>query len=69
MNLCVNCTLGTSFLRSIDSSVDSHTGEYIFNLVEECILEVGVDNVVQVVTNNASTNTAAKRMLGDNTLS
>ncbi|KAK1261472.1 hypothetical protein QJS04_geneDACA001003 [Acorus gramineus] len=63
MNLCVNCILGTSFLRSIDASKESHTADYIFGLVDSCIMEVGVDNVVQVVTDNASANLAAGRIM------
>ena len=30
MNLCVNCSIGTSFLESKEASSESHTGELIF---------------------------------------
>ena len=63
MNLCVHCELGTSFLRSINTAGASHTGEYIHDLVESCIKEVGEENVVQVVTDNASANMAAAKLL------
>ncbi|CAA0807048.1 hAT transposon superfamily protein [Striga hermonthica] len=56
MNLCVNCSIGTSFLESKEASSESHTGELIFDYVNSCI-------VVQVVTDNASNNMAAKNML------
>jgi hypothetical protein len=34
----------------------SHTSEVIFNLVDKAIEEIGPENVVQVVTDNASNN-------------
>ncbi|CAH9123996.1 unnamed protein product [Cuscuta epithymum] len=63
MNLCVNCKLGTTFLSSKDTKDDSHTGEYIFEYVDRCIQEIGEENVVQVVTDNASNNMAAASFL------
>uniref|UniRef100_A0A453ESH7 DUF659 domain-containing protein n=1 Tax=Aegilops tauschii subsp. strangulata TaxID=200361 RepID=A0A453ESH7_AEGTS len=44
-------------------SAVSHTSEVIFQLVDEAIEEVGPENVVQVVTDNASNNMGAKKML------
>ena len=63
MNLCVNCKEGTTFLSSKESSDVAHTGEHIFNYVLAAIEEVGPENVVQVVTDNASNNMAAAKML------
>ena len=63
MNMCVNCSIGTSFLESKEVSAESHTGELIFQYVNSCIDKVGADNVVQVVTDNASNNMAAKDLL------
>lgn len=63
MNFCVNCELGTSFLKSVDASAEAHTADYIFSLVDKCIDDVGHQNVVQVVTDNASANIAAGRLL------
>uniref|UniRef100_A0A0A9DCK4 DUF659 domain-containing protein n=1 Tax=Arundo donax TaxID=35708 RepID=A0A0A9DCK4_ARUDO len=63
MNLCVNCSLGTSFLESREASAESHTGELIFEYVDGCIQKVGAEKVVQVVTDNASNNMAAKDLL------
>ncbi|KAM0910791.1 hypothetical protein ACQ4PT_013919 [Festuca glaucescens] len=65
MNLCVHCKLGTIFLGSKEASGDAHTSLYIFNYVDECIEKIGADNVVQVVTDNASNNMGAKVMLKD----
>ncbi|CAH9078429.1 unnamed protein product [Cuscuta epithymum] len=63
MNLCVNCKEGTCFLSSKDVSTESHTGEYIFDYVDKCIEEVGPENVVQVVTDNATNNVLAAKYL------
>ncbi|KAK2642123.1 hypothetical protein Ddye_023886 [Dipteronia dyeriana] len=63
MNLCVNSKEGTTFLSSKDSSVEAHTGENIFKYVLSAIEEVGPENVVQVVTDNASNNMAVAKML------
>ncbi|CAA7031115.1 unnamed protein product [Microthlaspi erraticum] len=63
MNLCVNSKGGTCFLSSKDSSKDGHTGQYIFEYIDKCIEEVGADKVVQVVTDNATNNVAAAKLL------
>ncbi|TVU06739.1 hypothetical protein EJB05_49967, partial [Eragrostis curvula] len=63
MNLCSHCQLGTSFLESREASDEPHTAELIFNYVDGCIERMGEENVVQVVTDNASNNMAAKEML------
>lgn len=63
MNLCVNSRGGTCFLSSKDASKDSHTGEYIFNYIDKCIENLGAEKVVQVVTDNATNNVAAAKLL------
>ncbi|XP_044329012.1 uncharacterized protein [Triticum aestivum] len=63
MNLCMHCSGGTSFLKSKETSDVSHTSEVIFQLVDSAIEEVGAEHVMQVVTDNASNNMGAKKML------
>lgn len=63
MNLCVNCKAGTCFISSIESSHEAHTGKYIFEYVDKYIGEIGCDNVIQVVTDNATNNMAAAKLL------
>ncbi|CAA0816157.1 hAT transposon superfamily protein [Striga hermonthica] len=63
MNLCVNSKMGTIFLSSKESSDVSHTSEMIFEYVDQCIEQVGPENVVQVVTDNASNNMGAAKLL------
>ena len=63
MNLCTNCAEGSSFISSKEMSDVSHTSEVIFELVDKAIEELGPDDVVQVVTDNASINMGAKKTL------
>ncbi|CAA0833515.1 hAT transposon superfamily protein [Striga hermonthica] len=63
MNLCVNSKVGTMFLPSKESSDVSHTSEMILEYVDKCIEQVGPENVVQVVTDNASNNMGAAKLL------
>ncbi|CAG7905184.1 unnamed protein product, partial [Brassica rapa] len=63
MNLCVNSRGGTCFLSSKDTSKDSHTGDYIFQYIDQWIEDIGSERIVQVVTDNATNNVAAAKML------
>uniref|UniRef100_A0A8R7PEK6 DUF659 domain-containing protein n=1 Tax=Triticum urartu TaxID=4572 RepID=A0A8R7PEK6_TRIUA len=63
MNLCTNSADSSNFIRSSEMSAVSHTSEVIFQLVDEAIEEVGPEHVVKVVTDNASNNMGAKKML------
>jgi hypothetical protein len=63
MNLCTNCADGTTFISSKETSAVSHTSEVIFEFVDKAIEDIGPENVVQVVTDNASNNMGAKKLL------
>ena len=63
MNLCTNCAEGTEFISSKEMSDVSHTSEVIFELVDKAIEDLGPENVVQVVTDNATNNMGAKKLL------
>ncbi|CAD6337167.1 unnamed protein product [Miscanthus lutarioriparius] len=65
MNLCTNCADGSSFISSKEMSDVSHTSEVIFELVDKAIEDIGPDHVVQVVTDNASNNMGAKKLLAE----
>ncbi|KAH7421733.1 hypothetical protein KP509_13G073300 [Ceratopteris richardii] len=56
INIMISSCLGTYFLRAIDcSKVGTRiTRKFIFEHIKFAIQEVGVENVVQVVTDNAS---------------
>ena len=63
MNLCVNCKQGTTFLSSNEASDDAHNGQYIFDYVNECIKDIEHENVIQIVTDNASNNMVVANLL------
>ena len=44
----------TVFLKSVDASNNIKDHKYIYKLLKNVIKEVGVDNVVQIVTDNGS---------------
>uniref|UniRef100_A0A2N9FFY5 BED-type domain-containing protein n=1 Tax=Fagus sylvatica TaxID=28930 RepID=A0A2N9FFY5_FAGSY len=50
----VSCPKGTLFLKSVDVSGHEDDGSYLFELLERVLLEVGVENVVQVITNSTA---------------
>lgn len=56
INILVSCPLGTVFLRGVDATRGGGpiTGEFIWEAVREVIAEIGVEHVVQVVTDNAT---------------
>ena len=51
------------FLRSMDASDQVKDAQLLFRLLDEVIEEVGAQNVVQTITDNASNYVAARRML------
>jgi hypothetical protein len=65
MNLVVHSAHGVCFLDSVDCSAVKKDGKYVFDLVDRCIQGIGEENVVQVVTDNASVNTAAASLLAE----
>lgn len=56
INILVSSCLGTYFLRAVDAGRGGEriTGEWIYRHIRQAIIEVGPENVVQVVTDNAS---------------
>ncbi|XP_043705470.1 uncharacterized protein LOC122655330 [Telopea speciosissima] len=61
INFLVNCTEGTFFLGSMDASSQIQDAKMLFELLDSRIEEIGKENVVQVVTDNASNYVAARR--------
>lgn len=54
INFLVNCPAGSMFVKSIDASSYSKTGEKTFELLDEFVEYVGEANVVQVISDNGS---------------
>ena len=53
------------FLRSMDASDQVKDAQLLFHLLDDVVEEVGVENVVQVIIDNASNYVAAGKLLED----
>ncbi|XP_042374681.1 uncharacterized protein LOC121968315 [Zingiber officinale] len=63
INFLVNFPKGSVFIVSIDASDYAKTGEKIFQLLDQFVERVGEVNIVQVVTDSASNNVLAGKLL------
>ncbi|XP_029127873.1 uncharacterized protein LOC109801981 [Cajanus cajan] len=63
LNFLVNSPLGTIFLKSIDASKISKIDDKIFKMLADVVEEVGEENVVHIVTDNAANYKAVGEML------
>ncbi|GLJ38170.1 hypothetical protein SUGI_0777100 [Cryptomeria japonica] len=63
LNFLVSSGGSTMFLKSIDASSHVKNVAYLCEAIEEVIDEVGEENVVQVVTDNAASYVAAGKLL------
>ncbi|KAJ9552901.1 hypothetical protein OSB04_016946 [Centaurea solstitialis] len=63
INFLVNSPKGSIFIKSIDASDVVKNAEQLFMMLDEMVEEVGEENVVQVVTDNASAYVAVGRLL------
>ncbi|KAJ6962630.1 hypothetical protein NC652_001322 [Populus alba x Populus x berolinensis] len=61
--ISVTCLKGTLFLKSVDISGHEDDATYLFELLESIVLEVGVENVVQVITDSATSYVCAGKLL------
>ncbi|XP_043716251.1 uncharacterized protein LOC122664481 [Telopea speciosissima] len=61
--LSVTCPKGTLFLKSVDVSSHADNAQCLFELLESAVLEVGLENVVQVITDSAASFVYAGRLL------
>jgi hypothetical protein len=63
INFLVNSPKGTFFLKSIDASAISKTAHKVFQMMDDIVEEVGEENVIQIVTDNAANYKLAGQML------
>lgn len=61
--ISVTCSKGTLFLKSVDISGHEDDATYLSDLLETIILEVGVENVVQIITDATASYVYAGRLL------
>ena len=63
INFLVNSPEGTFFLESVDASSVCHDGDMIVDFLDKRILDVGKENVVQVITDNGANYKKAGHLL------
>jgi hypothetical protein len=63
LNFLVHSPKGTIFLKSIDASDITKTADKIFKMIDDVVEEIGEENVVQIVTDNAANYKAAGELL------
>jgi hypothetical protein len=63
VNFLVYCPKGIIFLKSVDATASSKTGDFLFKLFSDVVRFVGVENVVHFVTDNASNMVLAGKKL------
>jgi hypothetical protein len=63
VNFLVNSPEGTFFLGSVNASSETHDAAYLAGLLGQKMEEIGVENVVQICTDNGSNYKAAGRLL------
>ncbi|XP_070035306.1 uncharacterized protein [Nicotiana tomentosiformis] len=62
INILVNSPNGSLFLESVDASNSSADSTKMYSLFKSTINSIGAENVVQVVTDNASENVKAEKV-------
>lgn len=61
--ISITCSKGTLFLKSVNISGREDDATYLSDLLETIVLEVGVENVVQVITDATASYVYAGRLL------
>ena len=63
LNFLVNSPRGTIFLKSIDAYDIGKTTDKVFKMMDDIVEEVGEEDVIQIVTDNATNYKAAWELL------
>ncbi|XP_065865459.1 uncharacterized protein [Euphorbia lathyris] len=63
INFLVNSHKGTVFIKFVDASDYSKTGEKLYELFDRMVLKIGEKNVVQFITDSAASNVLAGKLL------
>ena len=63
INFLVHCHRGTMFIKSIDASAYVKDAALLSELMDGFIQDIGVHNIVQIITNNAANYVVAGKML------
>ena len=65
LNFLVHCPRGIMFIKSVDASGQVKAATLLCQLLDEFTQEIGLQHVVQVITDNAANYVAADTMLMD----
>eukprot|EP01018_Ginkgo_biloba_P005280 Gb_12450 [translate_table: standard] len=65
INVLVYSPQGVIFVKAVDTMDQKKTSEFIFKILEEVVLEVGEENVVQIVIDSASNCVGAGKLIMD----
>lgn len=65
INILAHCPEGIIFLRSVDASVIMNSADALYELLKEVVEEVGVRNVLQVITSGEEQYLVAGKRLSD----
>jgi hypothetical protein len=65
LNVLAVTPMGAKFLKAVDTSCDVKSADYIAYMLCETVEELGPENVVQVVTDNASACLAAQQLVAE----
>eukprot|EP01018_Ginkgo_biloba_P028656 Gb_13412 [translate_table: standard] len=65
INVLVYSPQGVLFVKAVDTMDHKKTSEFIFKIFEEVVLEVGEENIVQIVTDSASNYVGAGKLIMD----
>lgn len=63
LNFLVNCPKGAMFIKSVDASVYDKDAELLCELLDNSIQEIGLQRVVQIITDNGTNYVVAGRLL------
>ncbi|XP_068669482.1 uncharacterized protein [Aristolochia californica] len=63
MNFLIYCPEGTMFLKSVDASDIVESADALYELLKQVVEEVGIKNVIQVITNNTGIHVIAGKRL------
>lgn len=63
INFFVYCPQGMLFLKSVDISAIRNNADALLGIFDEVVLSVGLENVVQFITDNDATNKVARKKL------
>ncbi|XP_068643622.1 uncharacterized protein [Aristolochia californica] len=63
INFLIYCPEGTMFLKSVDASDIVESADALYELLKQVVEEVGIKNVIQVITNNAEIHVIAGKRL------